>query len=143
MDLPFLNLKKKAFFYFNYDQTINHTSYGTYNTIPTQQVMSGDFTNQPLIYDPTTQVMANDSAGNPYPIRQSFQSEYGSNAIPASMWDSVAAKFQKFYPTPGNTIPGSRFVPGTINSVGIAAEQPVLDGEPVGAGAEVLWAVRL
>jgi hypothetical protein len=120
VDLPFWSLKKKAFFYFNYDQTINNTSYGTYNTIPTQQVMAGDFTNQPLIYDPTTQVIAHDAAGNPYPVRQSFQSEYGSNAIPASMWDTVAAKFQQFYPTPGNTIPGSRFVAGTTNSVGIA-----------------------
>jgi hypothetical protein len=120
VDLPFLSLKKKAFFYFNYDQTINHTSSGSYNTIPTPQVMAGDFTNQPLIYDPTTQVIAHDAAGNPYPVRQSFQSEYGSNAIPASMWDTVAAKFQQYYPTPGHTIPGSRFVPGSTNSVGIA-----------------------
>jgi hypothetical protein len=119
VDLPFWNLKKKAFFYFNYDQTINHTSYGTYNSIPSQSVMAGNFAGQPTIYDPTTQTIAYDAAGNPYPVRKSFQSEYGSNAIPTSMWDTVAAKFQQFYPTPGNTIPGSRFVPGTMNSVGI------------------------
>jgi hypothetical protein len=72
VDLPFWNLKKKAFFYFNYDQRINHTSYGTYNSIPTQSVMAGDFSGQPLLYDPTTQTIAHDAAGNPYPVRQSF-----------------------------------------------------------------------
>lgn len=113
-------LKKKMFFYFNYDQTIQHgsASNGT-NTVPTETVKAGDFTGQPLIYDPTTQVMATDSKGNSYPIRKSFLSEYGSNAIPASMLDKVATAFQQFYPTPTAHIPGGKFVPGSMNSVGL------------------------
>ena len=66
--------------------------------------MSGDFsanftanpTNPYLIYDPTTQTIATDAEGHPYPIRQSFLSEYGSNAIPAGMIDTVSNSFQQY-----------------------------------------------
>jgi len=112
-------LKKKMFFYFNYDQILQHGSATYTNTVPTTAVMGGDFTGQPLIYDPTTQTIGHDVNGNPYPIRKSFQEEYGSNAIPASMFDKVAAAFQQFYPTPSNHIPNGKFVPGTLNSVGL------------------------
>ena len=126
---------KKMFFYFDYDQIIDHgsTSNST-STIPTQATMSGNFTGQWQIYDPTTQTIAYDSQGNPYPVRKSFQSEYGSNAIPAGMFDAVAAKVQGFFPAPGGTtcqnyssnlqpnciIPGGKFVPGSIGSEGEA-----------------------
>ena len=112
-------LKKKMFFYFNYDQTINHGAYSTFNTVPTAAVLDGDFTGQPLIYDPTTQTMGTDSKGNPYPIRKSFLQEYGSNAIPQGMFDQVAAAFQQFYPTTSNHISNGRFVPGSLNSAGL------------------------
>ena len=126
-------LKKKMFFYFDYDQIIDHGSASnSTNTIPTQATMSGDFTGQWNIYDPTTQTMATDSQGNPYPIRKSFQEEYGSNAIPSGMFDSVASTFQQFYPAPGGgtcqngsssiqancIIAGGKFVPGSIGSEG-------------------------
>lgn len=103
-------LKKKLFFYFNYDQTIDHSNAEDFNSIPTTAVMAGQIPTQTPIYDPTTQVIKYDSAGNPYPVRQSFQQEYGSNSIPAAMFDSVAAKFQQYYPTPTNHIAGSQFV---------------------------------
>ena len=112
-------LRKKMFFYFNYDQTINHGAYSTFNTVPTSAVLGGDFTGQPLIYDPTTQTMGTDSKGNPYPIRKSFLQEYGSNAIPQGMFDQVAAAFQQFYPTTSNHISNGRFVPGSLNSAGL------------------------
>jgi hypothetical protein len=102
-------LKHKAFFFFNYDQIIDKGSgNGSTNSIPTTDVMNGIFTapGMGLIYDPTTQTIAHDSAGNPYPVRQSFLSEYGSNAVPAGLQDHVALGFQKFYPTPTNHIPG-------------------------------------
>jgi hypothetical protein len=120
VDLPFMNLKKKAFFFFNYDQIINHgSSSSATQTVPTTAALSGDFTGQRTIYDPTTQTIAYDSNGSPYPVRQSFQQEYGSNAIPASMVDPVAANFQKFYPTPSSHIADGRFVTGTVNSSGL------------------------
>ena len=109
-------LKEKAFFFFNYDQTVNKGSSSGTNSIPTPQVMSGDFTGQPLIYDPTTQTIAHDAKGNPYPVRQSFLSEYGTNAVPAFLQDKVAQNFQKFYPTPSNHIPGGIFLPGSDNN---------------------------
>ena len=125
-------LKKKMFFYFDYDQIVDHGSANNAtNSIPTPAVLGGDFTGQWPIYDPTTQTIAHDSQGNPYPVRKSFLSEYGKNAIPQSMFDSVAAKFQQFYPTPGGSactsstsiqahciIAGGKFVPGSLGSEG-------------------------
>lgn len=120
VDVALLNLRKKAFFFFNYDQIINHGGSSTATqTVPTTAVLGGDFTGQRTIYDPTTQTIAIDSAGNPYPVRKSFQDEYGSNAIPTSMFDAVAAKFQQFYPTPSSHIPQGTFLPGTLNSSGL------------------------
>lgn len=115
--VPVLGLSHKAFFYFNYDQIVDHAAAANaVNSIPTPSVMGGDFTGQYPIYDPTTQVIAHDKNGNPYPIRQSFQSEYGSNAVPAALFDKVAANFQKFYPTPTNHIANGQFVPGSLNT---------------------------
>ncbi len=125
-------LKKKMFFYFDYDQIVDHGSANnSTSNIPTPAVMSGDFTGQWPIYDPTTQTIAHDSQGNPYPVRKSFLSEYGKNAIPSSMFDSVAAKYQQFFPTPeGSTctsstsiqahciIAGGKFIPGSLGSEG-------------------------
>lgn len=113
-------LRRRMFFFFNYDQIVDHGSASnSFNTVPTTQVMAGDFSGQPLIYDPTTQTIGHDAKGNPYPIRKSFLEEYGSNAIPQAMFDKVAAAFQQFYPTPSNHIPGGKFVAGSLNSVGL------------------------
>ncbi len=112
-------LRKKAFFYFDYDQVVNHGSANGVNSIPTPAVMAGDFSGQSTIYDPTTQTIAHDSKGNAYPIRQSFQSEYGSNAIPVALFSKLATNFQKFYPTPDNHIAGGQFLPGGLQGQGI------------------------
>lgn len=118
--IPKTGLRDKAFFYFDYDQIINHgTAHGA-NDIPTPEVMAGDFSSQTTpLYDPTTQTIGYDKNGNPYPIRKTFLSEYGKNAIPQAMFDKVAANFQKFYPTPSNHIAGGQFVPGTTDALGI------------------------
>jgi Carboxypeptidase regulatory-like domain len=118
--LPFWNLKKKAFFFFGYDQIINNGVSSGFNTVPTAAIQSGDFSGSYTLYDPTTQTIGHDSAGNPYPIRQSFLSEYGKNAIPANLIDSVSAKFQQYYPTASNHIPYGQFVPtATPNGAGV------------------------
>ena len=111
-------LKKKMFFFFDYDQIIDHGNSSGLNNVPTTAVLGGDFTGQQTIFDPTTQIIAHDSAGNPYPVRKSFASEYGSNAIPSSLFDPLAANMQQFYPTPSNHIAGGNFVPGTVGSEG-------------------------
>lgn len=112
--------RDKAFFYFNYDQIVNHGSASDrVQTLPTEAVKGGDFSGQHLIYDPLTQTIGHDSLGNPYPIRKSFLSEYGSNAIPAALFDKVSAAFEKLYPTPTNHIAGSNFLPGALNGAGL------------------------
>ena len=126
--LPFLGLKHKAFFFFGYDQIHNNTVSSGFQTVPTAAIQSGDFsanlTSDPsspyLLYDPTTQTIGTDAKGNPYPIRQTFLSEYGTNAIPASMIDPVSNAVQQYYPTASNHIPYGEFVPSaTLNSAGV------------------------
>ena len=100
-------LKNKMFFYFNYDQTINHGGASTgYVTVPTAAMRAGDFTGQPLIYDPATTQLVNGKI-----VRTSFAAEYGNgNKIPTAQIDKVAAAIQAFYPAPN--------VPGTTLSTG-------------------------
>lgn len=113
-------LKKKMFFYFNYDQIVNHNNSNGYDTLPTDANISGDFTGINTLYDPTTQTIAFDALGNPYPVRKSFASEYGNgNKIPTNLFDPVAAKFQQmFFPTTANhpsfltPIPGGQSIGG-------------------------------
>lgn len=112
-------IRKKMFFFFNYDQIVDHGSASnTTSSVPTPAVMGGDFTGQRTIYDPSTQTIAYDAKGNPYPVRKSFESEYGSNTIPSSLFDSVADKFQQLYPTPSSHLAGGKFVPGSIGADG-------------------------
>jgi hypothetical protein len=111
--------KKKMFFFFDYDQIVSHGNYSTTNSVPTVEVMAGDFTGQQTIYDPTTQTMAIDSHGNPYPIRKTFASEYGNgNVIPSALIDAVSSKFQQWYPTPSSHISGGQFIPGNTGPEG-------------------------
>jgi hypothetical protein len=112
-------LKKKMFFYFNYDQIVNHGNSSATNSVPTAAIMGGNFTGIQTIYDPTTQTIAHDSAGNPYPVRQSFASEYGNgNVIPSGLFDTLAKNVQQFYPTPSSHIGGGQFLPGSVGSEG-------------------------
>jgi Carboxypeptidase regulatory-like domain/TonB dependent receptor len=115
-------LKNKMFFYFNYDQTVNHTNSSGFNSLPTDAMIGGDFTAAGLqtLYDPRTQTIAYDASNNPYPVRQTFASENGGkNIIPTSLFDPVAAKFQLFYPTAASHIAGLNLVSNpTIGSEG-------------------------
>ncbi len=88
--------------------------------------MAGNFSSiTRTLYDPTTQTIAYDSLGNPYPVRQSFTSEYGEtganvNTIPSGLIDSVAKAVQAYYPTPSSHPSFGTFEPGTLNpSIGV------------------------
>ena len=93
-------LKRKLFFYFNFDKIIQHggnpaTSY----TVPTSAVLGGDFTGFPTIYDPQTTTVVGGVVQ-----RTSFADEYhNGNRIPASRIDPVAAATQKYFPAPNAT----------------------------------------
>ena len=93
-------LKKKMFFYFNFEKLSNHGSNTGFLTVPTEAELNGDFTGQPTIYDPTTQVITQTPDG-PVVTRQSFADEYGNgNKIPANLIDPVAKAIQSYYPKP-------------------------------------------
>jgi hypothetical protein len=99
--------KNKMFFYFNYDQTIDHGAASTgYETVPTDAMRAGDFTGLPTLYDPTTQRVVNGVV-----TRTSFADEYGNgNKIPTALLDPVAAAIQAYYPKANS--------PGTLLSTG-------------------------
>jgi hypothetical protein len=107
-------LKNKMFFYFNLDKTANHGSASGYTTVPTVAMLSGDFTGQPTIYDPTTQVITQTPDG-PIVTRTSFDQEYGQgNKIPYALLDPVAKEIAALYPTPSTHSSVGEFVPGAI-----------------------------
>jgi hypothetical protein len=131
-------LKKKMFFYFNYDRIIQKGGASTsFNTVPTAANLTGDFTAPGLatIYDPATQTLTQATGTRPFPggtgtqtcpcyDRTSFAAEYGNgNRIPASRFDPVAKAIQAFYPaanTAGTISAGivqNNFVSNTPNSV--------------------------
>ncbi len=88
---------KGMFFYFDYDRTnkFGGSSNG-FLSVPTTAMLGGDFTGQPTIYDPTTQVVSSGTV-----TRHSFASEYGNgNKIPAGMIDTVAKALQAYFPAP-------------------------------------------
>ncbi len=122
-------IKHKAFFFFDYDRTIDHGGASTgFSTEPTSAMMGGDFTGMPTIYDPTTQVLKTSgtctyadpsypggtlSQAAPCVQRESFASEYGGgNVIPGGMISPVAQAIQKLFPTSNTTgtpVPGKGY----------------------------------
>jgi hypothetical protein len=106
-------LRRKMFFFFDYDKTIDNggASIG-FITVPNSALEGGDFSGSglPTLYDPTTQTIQQTGTytyttpNGPYTqtcpcvIRKTFISEYGTNAIPGTMIDSVAKKIQAYFP---------------------------------------------
>ena len=104
-------LKNKMFFFFDYDQIVDHGNNTAINAVPTTDIMSGNFAGVNTLYDPTTQTYAKDALNNLYPVRKSFDEEYhNGNVIPPGLIDAVAAKMQAFYPTPSSHIAGGSFL---------------------------------
>jgi hypothetical protein len=132
-------LKKKMFFYFNYDK-INQKSGGSpsFQTVPTAAFLSGDFTapGVPTIYDPATTKLTQATGTRPFPgggggtqtcpcyDRVSFAAEYGNgNRIPASRIDPLAKNLLPYYPaqnfnstTFNNGYPTNNFVSAIPNN---------------------------
>jgi len=117
-------LRHKMFFFFDYDKTIDNGGASiNFTTVPNTALEGGDFTGAglPTLYDPTTQTLQQTGTYTyttpvgpytqtcPCVIRKTFIQEYGTNAIPSSMIDSVAKKIQSYFPgsnTPGNVTSG-------------------------------------
>jgi Carboxypeptidase regulatory-like domain len=90
-------LKRKLFFYFNFDKIIQHGGTApAFYTVPTAAVLGGDFTGFPTIYDPNTTTVVGGVVQ-----RTSFATEYGNgNKIPVSRFDPVAKAIQGNFPAP-------------------------------------------
>jgi hypothetical protein len=111
-------LKKKLFFFFNYDKIINHgaASQG-FATVPTDAMLNGDFTGLPTIYDPSSTKLTQASGsrvvnGTTQTCPCYDRTAFTGNKIPANRVDAVAKAIQAYYPK-ANT-------PATIASNGVA-----------------------
>ena len=107
-------LKKKMFFYFNFDKIFQKGGGApSFATMPTPAMLSGDFTapGLPTIYDPATTTLTQATGTRTLPNgstqtcpcydRKSFAAEYGNgNRIPASQLDPVANAIKAYYPAP-------------------------------------------
>lgn len=103
-------LKKRLFFFFDYDQIVDHTQSTGFETEPTLAMRAGDFTGQRTVYDPTTQTVVQTASG-PVVQRQSFASEYNNgNKIPSGLFDTAAVATANYFPLPN--VPGT-----TINGI--------------------------
>ena len=129
-------IKKKLFFFFDYDKTINHGAASSSTvTVPDAAQLNGDFTapGMATIYDPATTRVIQATGTRTLPNgktqtcpcigRTSFADEYGNgNRIPASRIDPVANAIQAYYPTPNtpakivNGIPTLNFFYNVPNS---------------------------
>jgi Carboxypeptidase regulatory-like domain len=95
-------LKNKLFFFFNVDK-IYEKGGGALQTatVPTANMIAGNFTGMPTIYDPATPIVC--SGSPPVCSRTSFAAENGGlNAIPAGRFDKVASAAQAYYPAPNS-----------------------------------------
>jgi hypothetical protein len=110
--------KHKVFFFFDFDKTIQHGGAANgFITVPDSTTQSGSLAAVPTLYDPTTQTIQQTGSytyvlpSGPYVqpcpcvIRKTFLSEYGVNAIPASLVDPVSAKVQSYFPKPNVSNP--------------------------------------
>lgn len=92
-------LKNRLFWFFAFDKAINKGAPTSPSiiTVPTAQMLQGDFTSMSDIYDPATTVAAPDGTIT----RKTFAQVYGNgNRIPASRIDPVAKALQAFFPAP-------------------------------------------
>lgn len=101
-------LKKKMFFFFDYDKT---TKAGGSNpstqTVPTAASKLGDFTGQAPIYDPLTSVAVNDAKGN---LLGYSRTQFVGNKIPTNRLDPVAQNINAYFPNPTSTSLTNNFV---------------------------------
>ena len=96
---------KHTFFFVDYEAMRYRTQEVLHETVPTQAMWNGDFTNV-FLNDGTTQVLVNQLDGTPYP----------NDMIPPDQINRVAPLIQPFYPLP-NTGDPNVFVEGAVNYV--------------------------
>lgn len=87
--------KDKTSFFFNYQLQRNKGGFDSYSTVPTPAERNGDFSGEPVIYDPQSGLLG---PRTPFP----------ANQISPLMFDSAAAGLLKYIPLPN--------LPGTVQN---------------------------
>jgi hypothetical protein len=101
-------LKRKAFFFFAYDQIIdNGGSQASFYTVPTAAEIGGNFAGLPTIYDPATTTVIQQTGTYTYPGASSpttcpciSRTAFPGNVIPADRFDAVSKAAQAYFPAP-------------------------------------------
>ncbi len=104
------NGKNKTFFFFNFEQVVNHAPRViTNDNVPTDLQKAGDFSNTVTsagaliqIYDPLTTVPSTSTASG------YTRAQFPGNVIPNNRIDPIAKKLLSYYPEPS--------LPGVINN---------------------------
>jgi hypothetical protein len=94
-------MRNKLFFFGSFERTRTNNGNTQVLTVPTAAMKSGNFSGQPLLYDPDTTVPARGGSGY---ARTAFQ----NNVIPQSRISPVAANLLALEPLPN--------LPGTVNN---------------------------
>jgi hypothetical protein len=125
--LPFLNLKKKAFFFYTYDRYHGRSGVDPgYLTIPTTSMRTGDFSELLkanggpgyILYDPLSQTTctANNGSICRYPFGQDWtgapDTSQATNVIPSTYISPIAQYMQKFLPSVSNSAITSNYLGG-------------------------------
>ncbi len=101
-------LKRKAFFFFAYDQIIdNGGSQASFYTVPTAAELSGNFAGLPTIYDPASTTVIQQTGTYTYPGQSTptacpciSRTPFPNNVIPQDRFDPVAKAAQAYFPAP-------------------------------------------
>ena len=102
--------KDKTFFTFNYEGIRNFAPTAGLTTVPTALMRQGIFTEAPgVIYNPNSS-NSTSQARTPIPAATCNGSTYAAGyCIPTNTWDTIAANYLQFVPTPNLT--------GTVNNL--------------------------
>jgi hypothetical protein len=100
-------VRNKTFFFFSYQGTRIRLGQSFINSVPSLDVLNGDFSNQPQqrrnVYDPLTLSGTGAAA-----VREQFP----NNRIPAERFDPIALRIAKLYPAPN--IQGREHLPNNF-----------------------------
>ena len=101
-------IKNKAFLFGSWEQTRERDGITYVQTIPTPQMIAGNFAGQPAIFDPSS---TQNLGGGVYK-----RTAFPNNQIPRSQMDPAAVKLMALFPAPTNSAAFSNYVVSPVEA---------------------------
>ncbi len=102
-------IKNKAFLFGSFEHTVERDGITYVTTVPTAAMRGGDFSGQPVIYDPDT---TKNLGGGVY-----SRTPFAGNIIPATRFDPAALKLLALFPNPTNSAAFNNYVSSPVESL--------------------------